>query len=266
MESIDVNALHGQTVDAVKPKLAELNKEQLEQLRALEVAEGEAKARSTLLTAIDARLEALAAQQGIGSDDTGSESTGSESTGGESSGDEATGTAQGGGALPSDGGAAQTAEPGAAPADDLQAALQAEQERLRRDADIEAAAQELSNRSVAVAQENAVRLFAEAAQAPKVDRRDVLADGAELYFSEGESFLAGMLPVSIAPKALRMEGDRLVVDQAVDFPPIAPSARIEAVWLHSDGDWAVAQLMQPLVIGGGHEARLPAGHIAFNVK
>lgn len=211
-EPIDVNALHGLTVETVKPRLAELNKDQLEQLRALETAEGEAKARDTLVKAIDARLKALAD-------------------------------------------------------DDLQAALAAERERVaQEDAALqEAAAQQA--RDVEVAIENAARLYLEAANATTRPLAEtVLASGAELYFSAGESFLPGMPAVEIAGTAMRVDGGRLVVDAPVDFPPIAPTARIEAVWLRSRDDWAMTRLMQPLVIGGGHEARLPAGHLAFAVN
>lgn len=212
METIDVNALQGQTVEAVKPRLGELNKEQLEQLRALEEAEGEGKTRATLVAAIDARLKAL--------------------TDGE-----------------------------------LQAALAAERERVEQEAAARQEADAQQARAVEVAIENGARLYAEASAATTRPLAEtVLAGGAELYFSEGESFLPGMPAVVIAGTGVHVEGGRLVVDAPVDFPPIAPSARIEAVWLRSRDDWAMTRLMQPLVIGGGHEARLPAGHLAFAVN
>lgn len=250
METIDVNALQGMKVDDIKPKLAALNKEQLEQLRALEEAEGEGKTRSTLVVAIDARLAALG--EGQGADDQGT---------GEQGGNDQGAQDQGGVEGASD------SSPAAPVVDDVQAALDAERERIARDAEVQAAARELTDRNVLVERENAVRLYGEASAAlGDLDGGDVLIDGAELYFSEGKSFLAGMPPVPVRPAAVSVEGGRLIVNEAIDFPPMAPSARIEAVWLHSDGDWAMTRLMQPLVIGGGHEARLPAGHLAFAVN
>ncbi|GAA0749570.1 hypothetical protein [Sphingomonas trueperi] len=248
METTDVNALQGLKVDDIKPKLAALNKEQLEQLRALEEAEGEGKTRSTLVAAIDVRLAALA--EGQGADDQG---TGEQ--GGNDQGAQDQGGVEG----------APAGGPAAPVFDDVQAALDAERDRIARDAEVQAAALALTDRNVAVERENAVRLFGEACAALGGVDGDVLIDGAELYFSEGESFLAGM-SVPIRPAAISGEGGRLIVNEAIDFPLMAPSARIEAVWLHSNGHWAMTRLMQPLVIGGGHEARLPAGHLAFAVN
>lgn len=59
MENRDILAIQKMNVDEAKAELGNLNADQLGELRALEVAEGEGKTRSTLLKAIDTRMATI---------------------------------------------------------------------------------------------------------------------------------------------------------------------------------------------------------------
>ncbi len=61
MEIRDILAIQKKSVDDAKAEIVTLTAEQLAELRALEVAEGDGKTRTTLVKAIDARIAQLAA-------------------------------------------------------------------------------------------------------------------------------------------------------------------------------------------------------------
>ena len=60
--------------------------------------------------------------------------------------------------------------------------------------------------------------------------------------------------------------DQLVLGQDIDFDPQQPAATITEAWLIGEGGARRCEISGGLRVGGGAEAKLPAGHLAFLVS
>lgn len=156
--------------------------------------------------------------------------------------------------------------------DDLAKALDAERQAIADAAASEAAAarqrdaaEKARLKAEQRAMEEAENLYSRAAAVHA--NRDVSAGpvaGGRVYFSEGERFiLFGAVPLD--PGELVPGGLGLVVNRKIAFPPEIASARVECAWLRVGDNWASCPIVGGLAIGGGLDAELPAGHLAFAI-
>lgn len=189
-------------------------------------------------------------------------------------------TAQANGVSPQDGGLpglSTSAPSGSSDADGAQA------ERERQAVDVEA---QIKAGEEAERKANAARLDAERQRAEAAVRAYARATsggisryaggaaiaGGRLFFSDGTRFLSPIGAIDVPAKAARVLNGKLVIDQAIDFDPSLPSAEVTEVWLEPNENdafpkeaFAKCDIPGGLRIGGGHEAQLPAGHLAFEL-
>lgn len=184
-------------------------------------------------------------------------------------------TAQANGVSSQDGGLPGLSVGAPSASDDADAA-QAERERQAAEVEAQIAAGEEAERKANEARLNAERQRAEAAgrayaraTSGEISRHvgGAADDGGRLFFSDGTKFLPAIGAIDVPAKAVRVLNGKLVIDKAIDFDPSLPSAEVTEVWLEPNEDDAFAKCDIPggLRIGGGHEAQLPAGHLAFEL-
>ena len=249
----DLDELVKGNVDDITPKLAEMPRTALDGLRALEQAKGE-EARSTLIAAIDAegdtreRVDAAVAME--------HERVAAKM--------ETLGYPRNGG--PEDADAIDKALMALA-------GVQADRDQLREDlAQSQKAGAELAATIEALnASAGATQAETPPAKALKLSAK---RDPASLSAAEGPSDivlvdgddvpLPGLTPRGFVPGDFTLAGSAAVLARDVPFPVHSPRGDVRGAFLMRDGKpVAKAELVAPFAIGGGHQAKLPAGTLRF---
>lgn len=102
-----------------------------------------------------------------------------------------------------------------------------------------------------------------AAVAHEVDSFANLPDDAALMLrlADGDAFIDGT--ISVAPGDIVPAGFGSSYAKDVDVSPDGPPVTVSEAWLVSLAGEAVRCAVGPLSGGGGHHARIPAGHLNF---
>jgi hypothetical protein len=123
----------------------------------------------------------------------------------------------------------------------------------------------------ASADDHAIAVHAEgtaAYEAAQLHRVDTFGDmplnveDFQLRFASHGGFIDGAIELGLPD--LTITGGRASVEKEVNFAPEAPFAHVGEAWLvASSGEAVCCDLHVGLVTGGGHQAKIPAGHLLF---
>lgn len=88
--------------------------------------------------------------------------------------------------------------------------------------------------------------------------------GGVLRFADGTTFLSDQGTRAIAGSEMSMLNGRIVIDKVLTFDAQGARATVSEAWLELEtGAMAKCDVPGGLQVGGGAEAQLPAGHLAF---
>lgn len=115
------------------------------------------------------------------------------------------------------------------------------------------------------ARKEAAGAYAEAITARELGEAAKPADGAcVIRFSDGQTFYTGIAPIAATPDRFISDGGAAVYDKAIAFDATAAQSKLTEAWL-IDGEGGATRcvLGSALMVGGGHDALIPASHLLF---